>query len=68
MAGTHGSSCQCQHELSEPIAGTEWLNQYIDVPNIIALNEENPGSISNVFRPYLNRLQDPDPACSFIPD
>ena len=59
MVGSHGSACQCQHDLAEPAPGLQWLHEYIDKENISSLNEENVNASKNLFRPYSDRLTDP---------
>jgi hypothetical protein len=66
MVGTHGSFCQCQHELAEPAGGTQWLNEYIDIQNVVSINEEHSGACKSLFRPYSKRLVDPEPTCRLI--
>ena len=64
MPGSHGSGCQCQHELAEAVHGTQWLNPFVDTDNITSRNEEVPMSCVSLLRPYVDRLTDPNPPCS----
>jgi hypothetical protein len=66
MVGTHGSSCQCDHDLANPLGGTHWLEEYVDVQNITGINEDTPGSCKSLFRPYSERLSDPENPCKLI--
>jgi hypothetical protein len=68
MPGSHGGACQCQHDLAAPVAGTEWLNEYMDTTNITCLNEDHPGISTRLFRPYAERLVDLEPPCTFRPE
>ena len=65
MPGSHGSGCSCQHELAAAVAGTEWLNEHVDIFNVVSVNEEFPGASKSLFRPYSDRLADPDPSCNY---
>jgi len=66
MPGSHGSGCGCQHDLSQPIDGTEWLDKWIDHDGIEVLNEFVAGSAAkSLFRPYSERLQDPEIPCQY---
>jgi hypothetical protein len=68
MVGTHGSGCQCDHDLAAPVSGTQWLDEFVDLTNVTALNEETSGSATELFRPYSQRLQDPERPCLLTTD
>jgi hypothetical protein len=64
MVGSHGGSgCHCEHDLSTPAPGLQWLHEYIDIQSITALNEETSNSSRNIFRSYSDRLTDPAIPC-----
>lgn len=57
MPGTHGSGCGCKHE--EDLTGaSKLLLPWIDVENVVGLNEETRNSAKTVFRGYSERLDD----------
>jgi hypothetical protein len=66
MVGAHGSSCQCQHDLANPVGGTKWLHEYIESDHITAINEEATDSCRCLFRPYSERLSDPEEPCRLL--
>jgi len=57
MPGAHGTGCGCRHE-DDFVAISQHLLPWIDVDNVVGLNEEEAGSAKRVFRPYDNRLDD----------
>mmetsp|Transcript_46449 Transcript_46449/g.107215 ORF Transcript_46449/g.107215 Transcript_46449/m.107215 type:complete len:206 (-) Transcript_46449:125-742(-) len=57
MPGNHGPGCGCKHE--EDFLGiSQLLLPWIDVENVVGLNEDVPNSARQVFRPYDSRLDD----------
>mmetsp|Transcript_2458 Transcript_2458/g.5419 ORF Transcript_2458/g.5419 Transcript_2458/m.5419 type:complete len:207 (-) Transcript_2458:52-672(-) len=57
MPGAHGAGCGCRHE--DDFNGiSQLLLPWIDVDNVVGLNEDVPNSARRVFRPYDTRLDD----------
>lgn len=57
MPGTHGAGCGCKHE-DDFLGVSQLLLPWIDVDNVVGLNEDVPNSAKGVFRPYDMRLDD----------
>ena len=47
--------------------GTNWINESVDINNIVCINEETSNSSKSLFRPHSMRTVDPDPLCRFLP-
>uniref|UniRef100_A0A7S1WJ47 PITH domain-containing protein n=1 Tax=Alexandrium catenella TaxID=2925 RepID=A0A7S1WJ47_ALECA len=57
MPGAHGSGCGCRHE-DDFLGISQLLLPWIDVDNVVGLNEDTPNTARRVFRPYDSRLDD----------
>jgi hypothetical protein len=68
MPGAHGNGCSCEHDLSQPMDGTEWLDKWIDFDNMETINVLEGTRISSIFRPYSERLNDPLIPCEYHED
>ena len=66
MVGSHGQGCQCAHD--EVMDGTQWLDEFVDISTVSAMNEEIPGSCRFLIRPFSQRLLDPAVPCRLTPD
>lgn len=65
MVGTHDGGCQCHQASADQIVdGTHWLNDKIDLDNIVVINEKDPGSCLDLFRPHSLRTADQEVPCS----
>jgi hypothetical protein len=57
MPGAHGAGCGCALEDDLTMASQNLL-PWIDVDNVVGLNEEVPDTAKRIFRPYDDRLDD----------
>mmetsp|Transcript_139613 Transcript_139613/g.434286 ORF Transcript_139613/g.434286 Transcript_139613/m.434286 type:complete len:206 (+) Transcript_139613:64-681(+) len=57
MPGAHGAGCGCKHE-EDFLGVSQLLLPWIDVENVVGLNEDTPNTARRVFRPYDMRLDD----------
>jgi len=57
MPGAHGGGCGCRAE-DDFIGAAQNLLPWIDVDNVIGLNEDTANTAKTVFRPYDDRLDD----------
>merc|ERR1711924_393744 len=57
MPGAHGAGCGCRAE-DDFIGAAQNLLPWIDVDNVVGLNEDEPNTAKRVFRPYDLRLDD----------
>mmetsp|Transcript_125288 Transcript_125288/g.348603 ORF Transcript_125288/g.348603 Transcript_125288/m.348603 type:complete len:206 (-) Transcript_125288:124-741(-) len=57
MPGAHGAGCGCKHE-EDFIGISQLLLPWIDVDQVVGLNEDTPNTARRVFRAYDARLDD----------